>query len=83
MLTAMMRLLNRQVTLGATLEAFLYFGLAYLIVGFAVTFFHMQYVNMLAAQWESWMPGGAQVAASIQITVMWPGLLLTSHLCMT
>jgi len=26
------------------------------------------------------MPAGAHVAALIQITVMWPGLLLTSHL---
>jgi len=39
--------------------------------------------TMLASQWERCMPAGAHVAAFIQITVMWPGLLLTSHLCMT
>jgi hypothetical protein len=51
-------------------------------VGFAVTFFHMPYVYMLETQWEEWMPAGANLAALVQITVMWPGLLLTSHLCM-
>jgi hypothetical protein len=83
MLSAIMRLLNRQVTVGGTLETMLYFVFAYLVVGFVVTFFHMEYVNMLADQWAHWMPAGAQIAALIQITVMWPGLLLTSHLCMT
>jgi hypothetical protein len=78
-----MRLLNRQVTVGGTLESLGYFAVAYLVAGVAVTFFHMQYVDMLASQWERWMPAGAPVAALIQITVMWPGLLLTSNLCMT
>jgi hypothetical protein len=77
------RVLSHQVTVGGTLEALLYLAVGYLAVGFAVSFFHMQYVDMLTAQWEHWMPAGANIAALIQITVMWPGLLLTSHLCMT
>jgi hypothetical protein len=82
MLTGFMRALNHRVTVGGALETLLYIGLAYIVVGLAVTFFRMQYVDMLAAQWERWMPAGAEVAAFIQITVMWPGLLLTPHLCM-
>jgi hypothetical protein len=76
------RVLSRQVTVGGVLEALLYFALAYIAVGFVVTFFHMPYVYMLETQWEEWMPAGANMAALLQITVMWPGLLLTSHLCM-
>jgi hypothetical protein len=77
------RVLSHEVTVGGVLEALLYLAVGYLAVGFVVTFFHMPYVDMLASQWERWMPAGANIAALIQITVMWPGLLLTSHLCMT
>jgi hypothetical protein len=76
------RLLSREFTVGDVLEGLLYFTLAYVVIGLVVTFFHMPYVDMLAAQWERWMPGGAGLAAFVQITVMWPGLLLTTHLCM-
>ena len=68
--------------MGGTLEMLLYAQLVYIVVGLMVVFWHMPYVDMLASQWERWMPAGAQVAAFVQITVMWPGLLLTSDLCM-
>lgn len=82
MLTAIEHVLKHRVTVGGALETLLYVAVAYIAAGVTVTFFRMPYVDMLAAQWEHWMPAGAEVAAFVQITVMWPGLLLAPHLCM-
>jgi hypothetical protein len=70
------------VTVGASLETLLYLAVPYLLAGSVVTFFRMSYVDVLAAQWDRWMPAGADVAAFLQILVMWPGLLLTPNLYM-
>jgi len=75
-------LLSRQVTVGGALEAALGLFLGYITIGVVVTFFHPQYVQMLATQFDSWMPAGAELAAFGHITMMWPGLLLTNELCM-
>jgi hypothetical protein len=82
MLTRVKHALAHRVTVGAALETLLYLAIAYLVAGLVVTFFRMPYVDMLAAQWDLWMPAGAEVAAFVQITIMWPGLLLAPHLCM-
>ena len=75
-------LLSRQVTVGAALEAALWLTLGYITVGVMVAFFHLEYVDMLAAQFGLWMPAGEELAAFGHITMMWPGLLLTDELCM-
>jgi hypothetical protein len=82
MLTVIKRALSHRVTVGGSLETLLYLSVPYILAGSVVTFFRMSYVDMLAAQWDRWMPAGAEVAAFVQILVMWPGLLLTSNLCM-
>lgn len=76
------RILNREVSVGAALEAGLWFAVPYVLIGVVVAFFHAEYVYMLARQFDVWLPAGADVAAFGQITVMWPGLLLTEGLCM-
>jgi integral membrane sensor domain MASE1 len=75
-------LLSRQVTVGGALEAALWLGLGYVMIGVVVTFFHPEYVQMLTAQFDSWLPAGGGLAAFGQITMMWPGILLAGDLCM-
>jgi hypothetical protein len=82
MMTLVKRALGHRVTVATALEMLLYLAVPYILAGAVVTFFRMPYVDMLAAQWDAWMPAGADVAAFVQILVMWPGLLLTPHLCM-
>ena len=81
-LAPLQRLLARKATIADALEALLWLGLPYTVVGVVVAFFHVEYVRMLTPQFDIWLPAGAEVAAFGQIMLMWPGLLLTSDLCM-
>ena len=56
MLTLVKRALSHRVTVGAFLEMLLYLAVPYILAGSIVTFFRMAYVDMLAAQWDRWMP---------------------------
>lgn len=76
------RVLNHRVTVLGAVETLLWLAVPYVVVGLVVTFFHMEYVDMLAKQFAHRIPAGADLFAFVQITVMWPGLLLTDNLCM-
>lgn len=76
------RVLNHRVTVGGALETLMWLAVPYIVIGLVVTFFHMPYVDMLSAQLARHLPAGADLVAFGQITVMWPGLLLTGNLCM-
>ncbi|MGV0743928.1 hypothetical protein [Mycolicibacterium sp. XJ870] len=76
------RVLNREVTIGGVLETAMWLAIPYIVVGVVVAFLHADYIDMLATQFNTRLPAGADIAAFGQITVMWPGLLLSSDLCM-
>lgn len=76
------RALNHRVTVGGALETVMWLGLAWVIVGITVTLFHLQYVRAVETQLERRLPAGSELVAFGEITLMWPGLLLTDNLCM-
>lgn len=82
MLDVVKRVLNHEVTIAGVLETAMWLAIPYIVVGVVVAFMHADYIDMLAAQFKTQLPAGADLVAFGQITVMWPGLLLTSDLCM-
>lgn len=82
MVTMLRGVLNHRVTVGGALESLMWLAIPYILVGLVVTFFHPQYVDMLTPQLARHFPAGAELVAFGQITLMWPGLLLTGNLCM-
>ena len=77
----MRRLLSRKVSVEAMIEFALWLAIPYIVVGLIWTFVHPGDMARVANQWDRVLPAGSQVAALVELTVLWPVLITGVEMC--
>ncbi|MDH6194293.1 hypothetical protein M2272_000914 [Mycobacterium frederiksbergense] len=75
------RVLSHKVSLDQMLETLMWVALPYIVIGLAWTFFHPGQVQMIESSLLTKIPAGADLVAFVQVTLLWPVLLLGGDVC--
>jgi hypothetical protein len=75
------RVLSRRVSVEAVIELGMWLAIPYIVIGLVWSFFHAELVQQIETLLQTRLPAGSEVAAFVQVTVMWPVLLLAPDVC--
>lgn len=79
--TAIRRTLSRRVSVGSMIEFGLWMGIPYVTIGLVWTFFHLEDVARMERVLNTVLPAGAEFAAYLVVTALWPVYLLVPSVC--
>ena len=74
-MTALQRVLNHQVSIGAMIEVALWLAIPYLCIGFVWSSLHGEQVQQIQTRLETLSPTGADLLAFGLATALWPASL--------
>ncbi|MDR3662915.1 MAG: hypothetical protein P4L86_21440 [Mycobacterium sp.] len=77
------RLLGRRISVGAMMEFLLLLMIPYLLVGLVWTVLHPHAVQQVQTQWDRAFPAVAPLAALVEVTVVWPPMVMGVEICPT
>jgi hypothetical protein len=80
-MTALQRLLNHRVSVGALLELALWLAVPYLCIGFAWATLHGEQVAQIQTRVQKVSPVGADLAAFGLVTALWPASIQIADAC--
>ncbi|MFV1364535.1 hypothetical protein AAHH97_13960 [Mycolicibacterium elephantis] len=76
------RVLSRRVSVEAMIEFAMWLAIPYLLIGLVWAFFDAEQVRAIETALQARLPAGADIAAFVQTTLLWPLLLLGTDVCM-
>lgn len=77
----MKRLLSRKLSVGDVIEIGMWCAIPYLIVGLVWAFFGVEDVQHLEGLLQTRIPAGADMAAYLLVTALWPVYLMVPTVC--
>ncbi len=81
-MTVLRRVLSRRASVAAMIETAMWLAIPYLLIGLVWAFFDAEQVRAIETALQTRLPAGADIAAFVQTTLLWPLLLLGTDLCM-
>ncbi|MGE2690969.1 hypothetical protein [Mycolicibacterium pulveris] len=76
------RVLSRRVSVEAMIEVAMWLAIPYLLIGLVWAFFDAEQVRAIETVLQTRLPAGADIAAFVQTTLLWPLMLLGTDVCM-
>lgn len=80
-MTALRRILQHRVSVGALIELAVWLAIPYLCIGFVWTIFHTEQTQRIQTRIDSVAPTGADVVAFALATVLWPASIQIAQAC--
>ncbi|MGE2725579.1 hypothetical protein [Mycolicibacterium pulveris] len=75
------RVLSRRVSVEAMIEVAMWLAIPYLLIGLVWAFFDAEQVRAIETVLQTRLPAGADIAAFVQTTLLWPLMLLGTDVC--